>query len=281
MFSVREPALVSTRREYDHLFSIYVPIGIGVFAVIVFVVAFALIRYRGRAPEQAGRWHEDNPLEGGYALLLTLTVAFLLYLTFTAEHRVDTVANQQRPAVTIDVTGAKWEWTFFYPASGITMRSGTVGHQPLVVPTGVPVRFDLRTLDVIHAFWIPHTNYKHDLIPGSTQVATLALDLHQPCHFRWWILDFLSPRLLRWLQRTWDRQLASGGARFQFGPPQGLAFFEPYGWRVAESRPAMAESHRLRREGAFARLWSALLPVLPCRLRRAYQRMAGYGLLER
>ncbi len=167
-------ALVDTRHEYQHLFSIYVPIAIGVFVLIVVTVAFALVRYRGRAPEQAAPWHENNPLEGGYALALLLTAAFLLYLTFTAEHRVDTVANQERPAVRIEVTAAKWEWTFSYPAYGITLRSGTVGHQLLVVPTGDPVRFELRSLDVIHAFWIPDTYYKHDLIPGSTQLATLS-----------------------------------------------------------------------------------------------------------
>ncbi|MBV9917912.1 MAG: cytochrome c oxidase subunit II [Solirubrobacterales bacterium] len=168
------PALVDTRHEYGHVFSIYVPIAIGVFAVIVLVTAFALLRYTGRAPERAAQWRENNRLEGGYVTVLVLTVAFLLYLTFTAEHRVDTVANQQRPTVTIDVIGAKWEWTFAYRAYGITQRSGTVGRQPLVVPANQPVRFNLRTLDVIHAFWIPHVRYKHDLIPGSTQVSTLS-----------------------------------------------------------------------------------------------------------
>lgn len=167
-------AVVDTRHEYGHLFSIYVPIAVGVFALIAMTVLFAVIRYRGREPRRAARWHENNPLEGGYALLLTLTVAFLLYLTFTAEHRVDTVANQQRPALRIDVTAAKWEWTFSYPGYGITRRSGTVGHQDLVVPAGEPIRFNLRSVDVIHAFWVPNSRYKHDLIPGSTQVATLS-----------------------------------------------------------------------------------------------------------
>lgn len=171
-------AVVDTRHEYDHLFSIYVPIAIGVFALIVLVALFALLWFRRRAPEEAARWHEHNPLEGAYALLLTLTAAFLLYLTFTAEHRVDTVANRQRPSLTINVTGAKWEWTFSYPRYGITQRSGTVGHQDLVVPAGEPVRFNLTSVDVIHAFWIPHLRYKHDLIPGSTQVVTLSFNRH-------------------------------------------------------------------------------------------------------
>jgi cytochrome c oxidase subunit 2 len=166
-------ALVSTRHEYEHLFSIYVPIAIGVFAVIVLAMLFAVVRYRRRPPERAARWDENNPLEGAYAAVLAVIVVFLLYLTFTAEHRVDTVANRERPAVTIDVTGAKWEWQFAYRGYGFSVRSGAVGRQPLVLPVGEPVRFNLRTLDVIHAFWIPQLDYKHSLIPGSTQVITL------------------------------------------------------------------------------------------------------------
>jgi len=168
-----EPGLVSTRHEYDHLFGIYVPIAIGVFVVIVIAVAFAVLRYRGRKPAEAARWHENNPLEGAYVVVLALTVVFLLYLTFTAEHRVDTVANRQKPSLIIDVTAAKWEWRFAYPAYGFSVRSGTVGNQPLVLPTGEAIRFNLTSLDVIHAFWVPEVRYKHDLIPGSTQVVTL------------------------------------------------------------------------------------------------------------
>ena len=71
------------------------------------------------------------------------------------------------------MTGAKWEWTFRYRDYGITQRSGTVGRQPLVVPTGEAVRFNLTTVDVIHAFWVPEVRFKRDLIPGATQSVTL------------------------------------------------------------------------------------------------------------
>ena len=108
--------LVSTRSEYEHLFAIYVPIAIGVFALIVIAVLVAVVIYRRRAPERAARWHEHNRIEGTYAVLLACVAAFLLYLTFSAEHKVDTVANQERPAVIVDVTGSKWEWTFTYPS---------------------------------------------------------------------------------------------------------------------------------------------------------------------
>jgi cytochrome c oxidase subunit II len=166
-------ALVETGHEYHHLFNIYVPIAVGVFVLIVVIVAVVVAIFARRRPEEAARWHEHNPLEGAYAVVLALTVVFLLYLTLTAEHRVDTVANHERPSVIVEATGAKWEWTFAYPAYGITARSGTVGRQPLVVPTGRAVRFELRSLDVIHAFWVPEVSYKHDAIPGSTQEFTL------------------------------------------------------------------------------------------------------------
>ena len=166
--------LVSTRHEYDRLASVYLPIAIGVFALIVLVVLGAVLIFRRRPPERAARWHEHNPIEGTYALLLACTAAFLLYLTFSAEHQTDTVANRQHPGVVVNVIASKWEWTFTYPSYGFSVRSGTVGRQPLVVPAGQPVRFNLTSLDVIHSFWIPALRFKHDAISGSTQVITLS-----------------------------------------------------------------------------------------------------------
>jgi cytochrome c oxidase subunit 2 len=166
-------ALVDTRREYDHLFGIYVPIAVGVFGLFFLLIIGNAVRSRVRAPGAASRTHENNPLELSYAVLLVGTVAVLLWLTFSAEHRVDTVSLKQKPYTTIDVTASQWEWTFYYPGAGITQRSGFVGKQPLVVPTNEPVRLNLYSRDVIHAFWVPYLRYKHDLIQGSRQVIEL------------------------------------------------------------------------------------------------------------
>jgi cytochrome c oxidase subunit 2 len=140
---------------------------------IVLVMGLAVLRYRRRPAAKAARWHENNPLEGAYAAFLAVVVAFLLYVTFTAEHQVDTVSARERPSLTIDVTGAKWEWQFALPTYGFSVRSGTVGRQQLVVPTGEAIRFNLVSVDVIHSFWIPALRYKRDLIPGATESVTL------------------------------------------------------------------------------------------------------------
>ncbi len=163
--------LISTRHEYWSLFSVYVPIAAAVCGIVLIVVLGAVLRFRRR--QHAARWHDNSPLEGGYAVLLVLISAFLLYLTFTHEHRVDTVANRERPTLTVDVTAARWEWEFAYPQYGIVQRSGTVGSQPLVVPVNEAIRFNLASIDVIHALWIPELEYKHDAIPGSVQSQVL------------------------------------------------------------------------------------------------------------
>jgi cytochrome c oxidase subunit II len=168
---VTPPALVSTRHQYDHLFAIYVPIAAGVFALIVIVVLASVVRYRRRA--QPARWSENNRLEISYAVLLVLTAAFLIGLTLRAEHKVDTVANHEAPALTVNVTAAKWEWEFRYPRYGIVVRSGTVGRQPLIVPTGEAIRFNLASQDVIHSLWVPEARFKRDLIPGTVEHVTL------------------------------------------------------------------------------------------------------------
>jgi cytochrome c oxidase subunit 2 len=166
-------ALVETRHEYEHLFGIYVPIALGVFVAIVLIVVVVVVVFRRRTPRQAARWHENNLAEGGYAVVLVCVIAFLLYVTFSAEHQVDTVAARERPQLIVNVYGAEWEWHFNYPTYGIDRYSGTVGHQALVLPTGEAIRLRLISQDVIHEFWVPELRYKHDLIPGSVQTITV------------------------------------------------------------------------------------------------------------
>jgi cytochrome c oxidase subunit 2 len=164
-------ALISTRREYTWLFSIYVPIAAFVFVLVVGAILWAVLRARMRT--DASRRSESSRLEGAYAVLLTGVVGFLLYLTFTAEHKVDTVADRERPSLTINVVAARWEWEFRYPRYRIVARSGTVGDQPLVVPENRAIRFNLRSQDVIHSMWVPELRFKRDLIPGETEHVTL------------------------------------------------------------------------------------------------------------
>lgn len=166
-------ALVDTRHEYDHLGTIYLWIAGAVFTIIVLLIIGQAIRGRLRPLSLASREHENNPVELGYAVFLAGVVAVLLWLTFSAEHQVDTVSLHEKPYTTIDVTASQWEWSFYYPGSGITQLSGFHGRAPLVVPTNEAVRFNLYSRDVIHAFWVPYLRFKRDLIQGAREVVVL------------------------------------------------------------------------------------------------------------
>ncbi len=96
--------LIDARAKYDHLFSFCVPIAIGAFTLIVLGAFAAVVICRRRPPERASAGRQQrNPLRGSYAVLLVCVAAFVLYLTFTTEQKVDTVADQHHPSVVIKV----------------------------------------------------------------------------------------------------------------------------------------------------------------------------------
>lgn len=176
----------NTRHEFDSLAGLYLPIAIGVVAlVILLVIAFAL-RYRARPLDEAehpeaakatggrrrpSRIDRAPRVEGLYVLALACVAALLLWRTFSVEARTDHAASGR--GVQVDVTAAKWHWRFEYPRLGI-VQPGTDDQPPtLVVPQGRTVDVTLRSLDVIHAFWIPERRFKRDATPGFTSSFSL------------------------------------------------------------------------------------------------------------
>lgn len=111
-------------------------------------------------------------------------------------------------------------------------------------------------------------------------VATLAADLHAEPAFAWWLVDLGSPKLLEMLAKTWGKTLEAGNAPFKFGPAEGPAFFEPYGWRPAEVRSTLEEAARLKREPPLAWLSRLLLAFAPAKA-EGYRKMNLYVLFER
>jgi methyltransferase (TIGR00027 family) len=113
------------------------------------------------------------------------------------------------------------------------------------------------------------------------QVGALATDLHAPTSFRWWLLDLVRPEILKRMQKTWGKKVAEGNAPFRFAPEEGTEFFRPYGWREAEWRSMMQESHRLNRQMPLAWLWRFMTRIQPPARREKFRRMGGCALLER
>jgi methyltransferase (TIGR00027 family) len=112
----------------------------------------------------------------------------------------------------------------------------------------------------------------------DSEVKELAADLAAQPAMRWWLLDIVSPLILRFLQRSWGKTLDAASAPLRFAPAGGTDFFRPLGWEAAEFRPFLVEAQRLHREMR-ASWWRRMLGWLTPGLRRDIQR-AGTALLE-
>jgi cytochrome c oxidase subunit 2 len=155
--------VVDTRHQYNHLFDLFVPIGLAVFALFAGLILFAALRYRRR--ERPGGRTEAPVAELAYVAVLAGIVALLVTATFRTEAKVDRVAA--RPGLQVNVTAAKWSWRFTYPAYGISVVSSDVRPSTLVVPAAQTVRFRMTSLDVIHSFYVPALRFKRDAFPGK------------------------------------------------------------------------------------------------------------------
>jgi len=70
------------------------------------------------------------------------------------------------PEIQIGVTGQQFYWSYQYPPS-VTGGAPLNSYQ-LYIPEGDTVYFNMRSRDVIHAFWIPAFRLQEDVVPGIT-----------------------------------------------------------------------------------------------------------------
>lgn len=68
--------------------------------------------------------------------------------------------------LTITVTAHQWWWEARY--QGDTPSQTFITANEIHIPTGTPVRVELKSADVIHSFWVPKLTGKTDLVPGQT-----------------------------------------------------------------------------------------------------------------
>ena len=176
--------MFDTRSEYDELFGPFMWLGVAVLVIFTVVILFAAVRWRSRSQELPEA-RDDAPLgESVYALALTAIVVILVYLTFSSmsELKADDPEDGSAaasapvpspPPLRVNVTASRWNWRFEYPDRGISEAGGPGRLPELVVPVG-NVRFDLTSLDVIHAFYISELRFKRDAFPGHVNSFTLA-----------------------------------------------------------------------------------------------------------
>lgn len=161
-----------------------------IFAIVGAVLAYATIKFKARSSEDE---HAEPPPQGhGNPLVeLSLIVASILALVIIAVPTLkaiwyvyDVPEDQQDIAYEVNAIGYQWWFKFEYPneiAPGMFGDAPLVTANELVIPAGRPVRVNLRTVDVIHSFWVPKLAGKVDMIPNRGNHLWLQAD--EPGYF--------------------------------------------------------------------------------------------------
>jgi cytochrome c oxidase subunit II len=131
---------------------------ISILVIVVALILFAAVRFRERPgapmPKQI---HGHTGLEIGWTILPAIAVVFITVPTVAAIF--DTQRRPPENALTIEVIGHQWWWEFRYPEYGITTANEAW------MPTGRPISLKMKSVDVIHSFWIPKIGGKRDVNP--------------------------------------------------------------------------------------------------------------------
>ena len=153
---------------------IFTAICVAVCVIVGGLLSAAILRRRPDAPLQQLA-HGANGLRWiviGVGVSVPVLIAMLVYALFT----LDQVASPaETPALTITVTAYDWWWKVDYDdAPDASARFVTANE--IHIPTGEPVRFKLKSADVIHTFWVPRLAGKTQAIPGQTNEQWLQAD---------------------------------------------------------------------------------------------------------
>ncbi|MBL9217435.1 MAG: cytochrome c oxidase subunit II [Opitutaceae bacterium] len=224
------------KAQWD-LFMVTVYVTTFIFIVVGSVLAYAQIKFR--AKDEAAEKAEPPPQGHGNPLIeIGLIAASVILLVFIAIPTVrdiwythDVPEAEKGNALDVTATGFQWWFKFEYTSEMVKLPAGgeapLVTGNELVVPAGRPVRVHLRTIDVIHSFWIPKLAGKVDMIPNRAnflwfkadrpgyyygQCAEYCGESHAIMRFRVIALD--QPDYDKWLanQKLPARTVAAGAA---------------------------------------------------------------------
>jgi cytochrome c oxidase subunit 2 len=164
-------------RQIDHLFKPVFMIAVLVFVFVEGLVLVAVIKFRrkddddGEFPSQL---HGNFKLEIGWTILPAVILAAVAAVSIPVLFDLN---SHPKHAMNVHVTAQKYWWAYDYSpqgAFGIDKQITTANE--LHIPAGIPIYLTLTSKDVIHSFWAPRLNGKHDVVPGRVHTWLLEAD---------------------------------------------------------------------------------------------------------
>jgi cytochrome c oxidase subunit 2 len=167
-------------RHQQDLFYLTCWVCLVIFIIVGAVLAYAMIKFRAKGaaedfPEPVEHGHGNPMVEIsliGASVLALVVIAIPTFkeIWFTYDVPIESKAD----AYEVTATGYQWWFKFDYPnetaqtldpTGKATSAPFSVANE-LVIPAGRPVKINLRSVDVIHSFWIPKLAGKVDMMPN-------------------------------------------------------------------------------------------------------------------
>lgn len=158
-----------------------------VFIAVGLFTAYCIFRYRAREGHRAEYEPENTKLEVWLTVLTTVGVAGMLTPGLFVWHQFVTVPEE---AYELEAVGQQWAWTFRLAGEDGVMGTSDVrnisdenpfglnlddpnGNDDILIdsdevhlPLDQPVKILLRSIDVLHDFYVPQFRAKMDMVPG-------------------------------------------------------------------------------------------------------------------
>jgi len=159
-----------------------------VFVAVILFMAYCCFRFRYKEGRRSEYEPENKKLEWWLTILTGIGVAGMLIPGLFVWNQFVTVPPG---AAEIEIVGAQWQWSFRYPGKDGVLGTSNVrlinGDNPfginpddpngrddvlvegddLHLPIGGPIKFLLRSVDVLHDFYVPEFRAKMDMVPGT------------------------------------------------------------------------------------------------------------------
>ena len=158
----------SVQNLYDFVFYI----AVAIFLLVEGLIVWSVFRYRRKSTDTdlPPQTHGNNLVEVIWTVIPTAIVIVLFAMSWQSLNTVDAKVPTD---VTVRAVAARFQWSFDYlDGSGpdaktlftVALPVGDDGG--MVLPVGEPVHVELRSDDVIHAFYVPKFLFKRDVVPG-------------------------------------------------------------------------------------------------------------------
>lgn len=154
----------------DHLFMFILVLTGIVFIATEVALFYFMWRYDKSTNQQPAKF-----THGSHSLEVVWTIVPTAVLLFIAIYQMNAWADQKmrRPqmAPTVEVTARQFEWRLRYP--GADGKIGTPDDLHVVndmhVPVNEEILLELKSMDVLHSFFLPNLRVKQDAVPGMKQ----------------------------------------------------------------------------------------------------------------